>query len=145
MNAAFVVQGTLFFAGAFLVVRGGRSSRVFLACAAANAVGNVIVASVPSGPAGIPWVHATGATLAILGGNAAILAGSPSVRLGRSYRIASVGLAALGLLSFLLLALSSTTSLTLVLPSAVWERTSVYTIIAWQMLSAFRLLARSRD
>jgi uncharacterized membrane protein len=62
----------------------------------------------------------------------------------RAYRAASVGLAALGLLSFVLLAIAATTSVTMMLPSAVWERTSVYTIIGWQVLSALVLLARQR-
>jgi hypothetical protein len=84
------------------------------------------------------------AVLAIVGGNAAILAGSPLVTAPRYYRVASVGLATLGMSSFVLLALASTTSATLILPNAVWERTSVYTIIAWQVLSALELLAHQR-
>jgi len=34
--------------------------------------------------------------------------------------------------------------MTMMLPSAVWERTSVYTIIGWQVLSALVLLAHQR-
>lgn len=146
MNTAFVVQGSLFLAGAVLLARtAGRGRRaVFVGCAAANAVGNIVVASVPSGHAGIAWVHLTGAAVAIVSGNLAILPGSPLVGTGapRYYRVASIGLATLGLMSFVLLAVASTTSTTLVLPNAVWERTSVYTIIAWQVLSAFQLLGR---
>lgn len=143
MNTAFAVQGTLFLAGAVLMVRAmGRHGRVFLVCAAANAVGNLIVAAVPSGPTGIAGLHVSAAVLAIVGGNAAILAGSPFVGVGRYYRAASVGLAALGLMSFVSLAVESTASLAVLLPAAVWERTSVYTIIAWQLLSATVVLAR---
>ncbi len=144
MNAAFVLQGTLFLAGAALVVRAvARRARSFVVFAAANAVGNIMVASVPSGSPGIAWVHVTGATLAILGGNAAIVAGTPVVNHvgARShYRAISLGLAALGLLSFAMLAMS-TASITVLFPAAVWERTSVYTIILWQTMSALQLLA----
>lgn len=82
INAAFNVQGTLFLAGAFLIVRAfeTRKAALFLTPAATNAVGNFLVATVHSGPIaqanGTSWVHAGGALLAILGGNAAILAGS---------------------------------------------------------------------
>ncbi len=144
MNTAFVVQGTLFCVGAVLLTRarGDRKFGLFVGFAAANAVGNVVVATMPSGGAGIAWVHVIGAVFAIVGGNAAILAGSPFVSAGRYYRVASVGLAALGLLSFVLLAIAATTSVTTILPGAVWERTSVYTIIGWQVLSALALLVR---
>jgi hypothetical protein len=47
-------------------------------------------------------------------------------------------------LSFVLLAVAAVTSTTMILPGAVWERTSVYTIIGWQVLSAFELLAHRR-
>jgi hypothetical membrane protein len=146
MNTAFAVQGTLFLAAAVLLSRAaGRRLRIaFVCCAAANAIGNVVVASVPSGYAGIAWVHLTGAVVAIVGGNLAILAGSPLVGGSRYYRVASIGLAALGLLSFALLAVASVGAVTVGLPNAVWERASVYTIIAWQLLSAGQLLIRRR-
>ncbi|TPG27383.1 DUF998 domain-containing protein [Mycobacterium hodleri] len=145
MNTAFVVQGTLFCAGAVLVTRatGGRGQTRFVGFAAANAVGNVVVAAVPSGGASTAWVHVVGATVAIVGGNAAILTGSPAVSATGAYQVASVGLGASGLLSFAALAVATTTSTTVLLPGAVWERTSVYTIIGWQTLSAFVLLVEA--
>ena len=139
MNTGFVVQGTLFLAAAVALARAGRGSGVFVACAAANAVGNVVVAMVPSGGAGIAWVHVSAAAVAIVGGNAAILAGRRVVSESRWYRLASVGLAALGFLAFGVLAVGAVTASTVVLPGAVWERTCVYTIIGWQLLSALRL------
>jgi hypothetical membrane protein len=147
MNAAFAVQGTLFFAGAALLVRAdpGRRVRLFLGCAAANVVGNLVVAAVPSGYSGIAWVHLTGAVLAIVGGNVAILAGRQLVDGPRAYRVASSVLGALGLASFGLLAIVSTKMGSVIVPAAVWERTSVYTIIGWQVLSAVVLLTRRRN
>lgn len=149
MNTAFVLQGTLFFTAAALLVRvtAARDGRVFvfLGFAAANAIGNLVVASVPSGSAGIAWMHVAGAVLAIVGGNVAIVVGAPLVRAEgapKLYFHVSMYIAALGLLSFVLLAVVSTTSLRTVVPGAVLERTSVYTIIAWQVLSAVTLVTR---
>jgi hypothetical protein len=143
MNAAFVFQGTLFFAGAAFLSHGTgrRGARLLVACAAANAVGNIVVATVPGGPTGLGWLHVAGAVLAIVGGNAAILAGSAIPRAGRCYRAISVGLAVLGLLSFVLLAIDAIFS-TALLPGPALERTSVYTIIGWQVLTALVLIAR---
>jgi hypothetical membrane protein len=144
MNTAFVVQGTLFLAAAVALTRArrGPGSGVFVACAACNAVGNAGVAMVPSGGTGIAWVHVSAATVAIVGGNAAILAGYRLVSESHWYRTASVGFAVLGFLAFVLLAAGAVTASSVVLPGAVWERTCVYTIIGWQMLSALRLLRR---
>ncbi|MCV7419572.1 DUF998 domain-containing protein [Mycobacterium yunnanensis] len=145
MNAAFVVQGTLFLAAAILLARRtGRGNGVFVGCAAANAVGNVVVASVPSGGSGIAWVHVSAAAVAIVGGNAAILAGHRLVSQSRWYRRASVGVAALGFLAFGILAVPAVSATGVLLPGAVWERTSVYTIIGWQLLSALWLVRRRR-
>jgi hypothetical membrane protein len=142
MNAAFVFQGTLFFAGAAFLSHGTgrrRRARILVACAAANAVGNIVVATVAGGPTGLAWLHVAGASLAIVGGNAAVLVGSSIPRAGRWYRAISVGLAVLGLLSFVLLAIDAIFSTTL-LPGPALERTSVYTIIGWQVLTAVRLI-----
>jgi len=140
MNTAFVMQGTLFFAAAVALTRASRGRvGVFVACAAANAVGNVVVAMVPSGGAGIAWVHVSAAAVAIVGGNAAILAGHRMVSESRWYRLTSVALAALGFVAFGALAIGAVTASTVILPGAVWERTCVYTIIGWQLLSALRL------
>ncbi|MCW2686334.1 MAG: hypothetical protein JWR37_1224, partial [Mycobacterium sp.] len=83
MNTAFYLQGISFFAGAVLLVRArGTTARLFRCLAAANAVGNILVGTVHGGPAatadGTHWVHATGAALAIVASNAAILAGRRS-------------------------------------------------------------------
>jgi hypothetical membrane protein len=150
MNTAFYLQGTLFLAGAVLIVRAFETHKaaLFLTLAATNAVGNFLVATIHSGPIaqanGTSWVHATGAVLAILGGNAAILAGSSIVRnvSGPWYRGVSAGLALLGLLSFTLLVIGLKASTLNILPPAVWERCSVYSITAWQMFTAAYLLAR---
>ena len=141
MNTAFCVQGTLFLVGAILTVRAveARKAGLFLTLAAANAVGNLLIATFHSGPvAATAWVHAIGAVLAIVGGNAAILAGSRIV--SGWHRRVSVALGAFGLLSFVLFVIELKASS--VLPLGVWERCSVYSITAWQLFTAAWLLSR---
>jgi hypothetical membrane protein len=151
MNTAFCVQGTLFLVGAVLVHRTFESVKAgwFLTLAAANAVGNIVVATIHSGPSarvdGTLWVHVLGALLAIVGGNTAILAGSSVLRNAgwpRWYRGVSVGLAVFGLLSLTALIVESKIATLNILPPATWERCSVYSIIVWQMFTAACLLAR---
>jgi hypothetical membrane protein len=136
MNLGFCVQGTLFLVSAALTAP--REARLFLSLVTANAIGNVLIAIFHSGPSPTAWVHAIGAVLAIVGGNAAILAGSRIV--GGWHRRVSVALGAFGLLSFLLFVVQQRASSAL--PLGVWERCSVYSITAWQLLTAAWLLSR---
>jgi hypothetical membrane protein len=138
MNTAFCVQGTLFFVAAVLAVRGveTRRAQMFLGLAAANMLGNLLIAVFHSGPSPTAWVHASGAVLAIVGGNAAILAGSSLV--GGWHRAVSVALGAFGLVSFVFFVITLKNET----PPAVWERCSVYSITAWELLTAARVLSR---
>jgi hypothetical membrane protein len=149
MNTAFYLQGTSFLIGAVLVVRAAESRKagLFLVLAAANAIGNILVGAVHSGPMakvdGTAWLHHLGAALAIGGGNIAIFAGSAIVRnmgAGQRYRRISVGIGVLGLLSAMMLVIDSATGATRLLPEGVWERGSVYSIIVWQMCTAAYLM-----
>lgn len=130
MNAAFVVQAVAFPLGALLMAR-PRSRKMwpFLAFAALNGVGNLLVATVHSG-AGSP-VHAAGAVLAVVGGNAAILANAVVTR----SRWSAV-LGALGLATFFVFALGLP-------PVGAWERVSVYAIYLWQAASGVLVLRRA--
>ena len=151
MNVAFYVQGTFFLLGAVLVacaVR-PRGAALFVGFAAMNAVGNILVGTIHSGPVaelnGTAWLHGAGAVGAIVGGNLAILAGSALLRKAgatQCYRAVSVGLAAVGLLSFTVLAIDSSTATQAPLLAGAWERCSVYSIIAWQMLTGGHLICR---
>lgn len=152
MNTAFYVQGTSFFFAAILVVCAVRPSRagLFVGFAGMNAIGNILVGTVHSGPVaevdGTAWLHGVGAVWAITGGNLAILAGSALVRKAGAtqwYRAVSVGLAAVGLLSFAVLAIGFKTAAGGPLLAGLWERGSVYAIIAWQMLTGGYLICRS--
>ncbi len=132
MNTAFCLQGTLFLVGAVLAAP--RKAGLFVTLAATNAVGNLLIAVFHSGTA----THALGAVLAIVGGNAAILARSRIA--GGWHRKVSVALGAFGLLSFVLFVIELKASSAL--PLGVWERCSVYSITAWQLLTAAWLLSR---
>lgn len=153
MNAGFFLQGVCFLAGAVLVVGvvGRQKTGLFLTFAAANFLGNILVGAVHSGPIaeadGTVWVHRLGAVLAIAGGNIAILAGSTLIRKAGAaqwYRATSLGLAALGLLSLMMLVIESTSAAFSLLPDGLWERGSVYSIITWQALTAVCVIQFSR-
>ncbi|OBA58413.1 hypothetical protein A5647_21125 [Mycobacterium sp. 1100029.7] len=140
MHAAFCVQGVLFFCGAMLMVGmpDNRRARMFLATVGANTVGNLVIAAVHSGA-----VHVTGALLAIVGGNAAILTGPGAIRLvahRRWYRTASKGIALVGFSSLIMLMLNSVTATAIPFPDGVSERGSVYSITSWQLFTATCLL-----
>lgn len=140
MHTAFYLQGILFLLGALLIVRisESRRARMFLGLVAANALGNIVVGTVHSGN-----VHVTGAALAIVAGNTAILAGFAVVgTIGRRrwYRGISKLVAVLGLLSLIMLMINSATMKANLLADGAWERGSVYSITLWQLLTAGCLL-----
>jgi hypothetical membrane protein len=142
MRAAFFLQGILFLLGALLIVRfpDSHRGRLFLGLVAANAVGNIVVGTVHSGK-----VHVVGAALAIVGGNAAILAGSALLGATgghRWYRGISELVAALGLLCLIMLLINSVTGTANLLPTGAWERGSIYSITLWQLLTGGWLLGR---
>ena len=129
MNVGFFVNGVLFLAGAVAL----RKTGPFFGLAAMNALGNVLIAFFHSGSA----VHAVGAVLAIVGGNAAILAGSSII--GGVHHKVSIGLGLFGLLSFALFVFDLKSG---TLPRGVVERCSVYSITVWQLLTAATILTR---
>ncbi len=148
MNSAFWVQGLAFLAGAVLIARALRSGWLLVALAAANAVGNLLVAVVHGGSAlvakGYSWLHVVGAVLAIVGGNAAIVIGSSVVAKAvalRGYRAASVAIAVIGFVGLALLSIAMSTAGT-TLPAGAVERASVYSILVWQVFTGVVLLAR---
>ncbi|WIM87474.1 DUF998 domain-containing protein [Candidatus Mycobacterium wuenschmannii] len=130
MNLAFCVQGSLLFAGAVALRRTG----ALACCAAANAVGNLLIAFFHSGSA----THAVGAVLAIVGGNATVLAGASIIGAPRHRRV-SLGLGVFGLLSFVVFVIDLKSG---ALPRGLVERCSVYSITVWQLLTGTWLFSR---
>jgi hypothetical membrane protein len=149
MNLGFWLQGILFLAGAVLASRDSATGRrrLFVVLVAMTALGDVLVATfhgnaLAAGDTNAAALHWWGALLAILGGNAAIIAGSSVVAgLVKTgwYRAVSVSLAVLGYLSLLFVGHAVGQ-----LHPGLWERGAVYPIFVWQMLSAVLLIARRR-
>jgi hypothetical membrane protein len=154
MNGAFYLQGVLLFTGAVLVARAAhRRAVLFLLFTLAAVVGFFLVATVHGGSPlakgdGMQW-HMAGALLAFIGGNAAIVAGSVTVagaldvRARWWYRTLSLLLAAAGFLAFLSLANYNVWGYHYA-PVGITERIPVYSVQAWQVLSAVVLLTRLR-
>ena len=143
MNTAFWVQGLGFAAGAVLIARACGRGWLFVPLAAATAAGNILVGVAHGGSAlvesGYAWLHVFGALLAIVGGNAAVLAGSSVVAKTialKGYRVLSVALAILGFACLAMLGAETG------LAPGLVERASVYTILAWQALTGLLLLVR---
>lgn len=131
MNTGFCLQGSLFLLGAVLWARG--AARAFVVAAGANAVGNYLIAFCHSGSA----THAVGAVVAIVGGNAALLAGSSTF--GDRLRALSLILGLTGLLAFLVfVAVLNDRNF----PVGIAERGSVYSITVWQTVCAAVVLSR---
>jgi hypothetical membrane protein len=153
MNTGFYLQGILFLAGAVLVVRAfeGLRSWLFLGLAATHTVGNILVGTIHGGGAetadgSIEW-HMVGAALAIVGGNAAVLAGAALSRYVAAppwYRAVSVAIGVLGLLSLIMLLVDRANTAVDILPDGAWERGSVYSVTVWKVFTGACLLACAR-
>ena len=148
MNAGFILQGVLYLAAAVIATRALRAGprRAFLALAAVHAVGITVVGlihgSASSAASGIGWMHVVGAGMAIIAGNAAsITAGLGSGRVGaaRAFRVASVALGVLGLVALALLQSLGGSTI-----DGVWERGSVYTVTAWELMAGVAVLVSAR-
>jgi len=143
MNTSFIVQGILFATGVVLLAATlltGRARRVVIALAAAHAVGFVLVGlfhGSPDGPGYSLALHVGGASVAILCANTiAILAGSlRSLQLPRAYRVFSIAVGALGLLSEAFVGASTSTA-------GIFERGGVYSWLLWSVVTGVSLLVR---
>lgn len=148
MNAGFLGQGlTMAFSGVLLFWSLPRLKMkgLFLALTVFYSFGIALVGLVHGSPinaaAGFMVFHGLGAMLAIGGGNAiAILAGARTLRplLGPRLSRASITLGCVGLLSMVVHLVTKTAGV--VNGLGVSERISVYTILAWQILFAVKIM-----
>lgn len=151
INAAFVVQGVLFVMGALLVVlavRARTSGVVFVVLTVVAAGGDFLIAIVYGGSPlwndGYERLHGLGATLAICGGNAAILAGTAVAGRAvavRAYRLIGVLIGIAGLVIFAMLQNYTHWAIDYA-PIGAVERACVYTIMIWQLFTGVVLLTR---
>jgi hypothetical membrane protein len=148
MNAGFVLQGVLYLVAAVVATRALRAGprRAFLALAVVHAVGITVVGlihgSASSAASGIGWMHVVGAGMAIIAGNgASIVAGVGSGRVGaaRAFRVASVALGVVGLVSLVVLQSLGGSDV-----DGIWERGSVYTVTAWELMAGVAVLVAVR-
>ncbi|MFI6407979.1 DUF998 domain-containing protein [Streptomyces sp. NPDC050548] len=143
MNTSFIAQGVLFATGAILLaltLLTGRARRTVVALAAAHAVGFVLVGlfhGSPDGPAYSRALHVGGAAVAILCANTiAILAGSlRGLQLPYAYRVFSIAVGALGLLSEAFVGASTSTA-------GIFERGGVYSWLLWSAVTGVCVLVR---
>jgi hypothetical protein len=150
MNGAFYLQGALLLIGAVMAARAvGRRGMLFLLLTAATAVGYWLVATVHGGSPlaagdGMQW-HMAGALLVFIAGNAAIVPGSSMVARAVDarwwYRGVSLLICAAGLVAFLMLANYNVWTYRYA-PVGIVERVPVYSLLAWQVVSAVVLLTR---
>ncbi|MFG3366904.1 DUF998 domain-containing protein [Streptomyces sp. NPDC048156] len=144
MNASFMVQGILFALGVVLLARlvKGRARRVITALALAHGAAFVLVGLFHGSGENSNLalaIHVGAAAIGILCANTvAILAGSlPSLGLSPAYRIFSVTVGVLGLLSEVLVGVSASTA-------GVFERGGVYSWLLWGAVTGFLVLVERR-
>ncbi|MGW8330046.1 DUF998 domain-containing protein [Streptomyces sp. NPDC055897] len=145
MNASFMAEGILFAIGVVLLARlvTGRTRRVVVGLALAHGVGMVLVGLFHGSRGGVSVglaIHGGAAAVGILCANTlAIIAGSlPSLGLPWAYRVFSIAVGALGLLSEAFVGVSAGTA-------GVFERCGVYSWLLWSCVTGVLLLAgRSR-
>jgi hypothetical membrane protein len=135
MNAAFVTEGVLFVLAAILLVRTVASAWrwVFLALAVLHGVGSVLIGIFPE--TSTSGLHVPGATLAIAGGDLAVVAAGLVLRrhpIGRV--VVAVGL--VGLAGAVLLETSS------IAPDGVLERVGVYAVTVFDVIIGVTALRR---
>ena len=145
MNSGFIIQGLLFGLAVVLLSRTltGRA-RIFTGVMGIVAtIGYVLVGtfhgSLQAQQDGTLWLHFTGATLAILGANLLSLVLGLHWRKApetRAIGITSIVVGSLGLVAMVTLLLTFGAGL----PSGAIERTSVYTIVVWQVAVAIWLI-----
>ena len=153
MNASFILQGVLFFGAALAIFRSTPTLATsgLVAVAALNGFGNVLLGLFPENAPGqlaaVLSCHVLGALLAIVFGNAAALLSVAAFRtfsLPRLHRSASLALPLAAALSLAMLVVARQSGRASMLPDAIWERASVYTITAWEVLTAACLSMRAR-
>jgi hypothetical membrane protein len=153
MNFGFIERGVLFAIASLLITRGtsSRQRTIFLTLVFCHGIGGVLVGLVPASPAaaaaGIHFLHVIGALFAITAGNALLIyVGLYSAQPGasRTYKIACTTAGVLGFIGFILLLTNIGLQRPVLFEDGVWERLSVYPIIAWTTVTGILILAHAR-
>ena len=152
MNTSFMIDGALFVIAAALLFGWLRGPRryAFALLSTVHGVGLMLVGLFHAGATDIESgriaYHLVGASLAIFGGNAAIAAAPIGDDLSSSRLVRGSGVAfgVIGAAAGAIFIASMARQTTLWLDAALWERISVYTIVAWELLLGLSLTAASR-
>jgi hypothetical membrane protein len=153
MNLGFVAEGTLFILAVALVFPSlhSLSRYAFGVIGAGHGIGLMLVglfhaagANVASGGA---RYHLLGATLAIFGGNIAIIFSPVAKDLSGPSGLQAFGKIAgsIGILAAAMFTVTVARQKIFALDYASWERLSVYTILTWDALVGGWLIARPRN
>ncbi|MET8827087.1 DUF998 domain-containing protein [Streptomyces sp. NPDC004610] len=141
MNVSIIAEGVLFAIGILLLARlvSGRTRKIVTTLAVGHAIGFLLVGvyhGSESGPSYGLALHMIGAGMAILGANTlAIMSGTlRGLPVARSYRVFSVAVGVLGLLSLALVGISVETA-------GAFERASVYSWLLWSVVTGGLILA----
>jgi hypothetical membrane protein len=151
MNTSFVVDGALFVLATALLLGWLRGDRRYLfgVLGLVHGFGLVLVGLFHAGGADIAngriAYHLIGASLAIFGGNLAIAVAPLGEDLSSSWLVRRSGavLGVVGLVAGAIFSVSVARQTVLWLDYALWERISVYTIVAWELLLGLSLTALS--
>ena len=142
MNAGFMAHGLLFALGyvCVLPLLEGKAKILALAAAVIHGIGNGMIGYFPGVSYDGLSPHLIGAGLAIIGGNVAVILGGASIR----QKHPGLGWGGVGLGIFGLVALGIMVSDIFGHP-AVFERLSVYSMTAWDLLFGFNVLLASKS
>jgi hypothetical membrane protein len=152
MNTSFMVDGALFVIATALLFGWlrGRRRYAFGLLSLIHGVGLMLVGLFHAGAVDIASgriaYHLVGASLAIFSGNAAIAAAPIGEDLigSRFVRGSGLTLGVVGLVAGAIFSISFARQTVFWLDYALWERISVYTIVAWELLLGLSLTAASR-
>lgn len=137
MNSAFIIIGLTVLFGNFYSFKDFivKNKRIFYSLTVITSVGVIIVAMIHGGNPLTSGYHTMGAVMAILGGNVLLVLISRSMEEFESYQKVTLILGVIGLIVFWIMFFSMSN---IYMP--VFERLSVYTLIAWSFLTGVYLL-----
>ena len=141
MNSAFIIIGlALLFANFYnfkdFIIK---NKAVFYILTPITSIGVMIVALIHGGNPLTMSYHALGAIMAILGGNSLLIIISRSMKKFENYQKITLSLGIIGFIAFWIMFFNMES---IYMP--VFERLSVYTLIAWSFISGVYLLKNQK-
>lgn len=137
MNSAFIIMGLCLLFANFYKFKDFiiRNKAIFYVLTPITSIGVIIVALIHGGNPLTMSYHALGAIMAILGGNVLLIVISRSMDEFEIYQKATLILGVIGFIAFWVMFFNMES---IYMP--IFERLSVYTLIAWSFISGIHLL-----